>query len=104
MLLSHHLMSGPQFSSHPKYSGPCLSGSGGAGGAGGTGGEGGGDGGAGGVGEGGAGGVGEGGPGGVGDGGEGGEGGAGGTALQSALLVHFVAKSLLHRPPRPPDG
>jgi len=98
MLLSHHLMSGPQFSSHPKYSGPCLSGSGGAGGAGGAGGEGGGGGGVGGeggVGPGGAGG--KGGPGGVGA-------GAGGTLLQSAFPLHFVLKSALQNPPVPPDG
>jgi len=98
MLLSHHLMSGPQFSSHPKYSGPCLSGSGGAEGAGGAGGEGGegGDGGEGGAG----------GPGGAGgDGGPGGVGaGAGGTLAQSAFPVHFVLKSSLHIPPVPPEG
>jgi len=98
MLLSHHLISGPQFSSHPRYSGPCLSGSGGAGGAGGAGGEG-GVGGAGG--EGGAGGPGgaggEGGPGGVGA-------GAGGTLAQLAFPLHFVAKSSLHSPPAPPEG
>jgi len=99
MLLSHHLMSGPQFSSHPKYSGPCLSGSGGAGGAGGTGGEGAGEGGAGG-----AGGVG--GPGGAGgEGGAGGAGaGAGGTLAQSPFPLHFFLKSSLHSPPAPLDG
>jgi len=95
-------MSGPQFSSHPKSSGPCLTGSGGAGGAGGSGGEGGGEGGAGGPGgEGGAGGPGgaggEGGPGGVGA-------GAGGMLAQSAFPLHFVLKSSLHNPPLPLDG
>jgi len=95
-------MSGPQFSSQPKNSGPCLTGSGGAGGAGGAGGEGAGEGGAGGAGgEGGAGGPGgaggEGGPGGVGA-------GAGGTLAQSAFPLHFVAKSSLHSPPLPPEG
>jgi len=100
MLLSHHLMSGPQFSSQPKYSGPCLTGSGGAGGAGGAGGEGAGVGGAGAGGEGGVG-----GPGGA--GGEGGAGvgaGAGGTLAQSPFPLHFVAKSSLQSPPFPLAG
>lgn len=104
MLLSHHLMSGPQFSSHPKYSGPCLSGSGGAGGAGGCGtgvGFGAGAGvGPGGVGDG-PGGV---GPGGVGPGGVGDGPGAGGTLLQSSFPLHFTLKSWLQSPPLPPDG
>lgn len=98
MLLSHHLISGPQFSSHPKSSGTFFCGSGGAGGAGGCGGTGGP-----GYGEGG-----DGGEGGVGDGGVGEGGGvgagAGGTFLQSPFPVHLVVKSLLHKPPLPLAG
>jgi len=106
MFSSHHLMSGPQFSSQPKSSSLPFDGKGGPGGAGGAGGGVG----AGGVGAGvGAGGVGAGGvgAGGVGPGGVGAGGvgvGAGGTSLQSSFPLHFVAKSALQSPPVPPDG
>jgi len=93
MLLSHHLISGPQFSSQPNNSKPPFFGIGGdgPGGEGGVGGAGGGVG------------VGLGGTGlGLGGGGVGA--GAGGMFAQSPFDVHFVFQSTLQIPPLPPVG
>jgi len=94
MLLSHHLISGPQFSSQPNNSKPPFFGIGGdgPGGEGGVGGAGGG------VGVGGLGGT------GLGLGGGGVGAGAGGMFAQSPFDVHFVFPSTLQIPPLPPVG
>jgi len=96
MLLSHHLISGPQFSSQPNNSKLPFFGIGGdgPGGEGGVGGVGCG------VGIGGLGGTGL----GLGVGGVGVGAGAGGMLEQSPFDAHFVFQSTLQMPPLPPVG